>query len=59
MINKASCAQFVQLRTEYCELNKYLHRFEKRDNSTCEYKYEVKTVKHFFFKIIIIIYILI
>jgi ribonuclease HI len=45
--SRATCAQVVQLRTGHCGLNKYLHRFKKRDSPTCECGYGEETVEHF------------
>ena len=47
MVNRASCAQLAQLRTGHCGLNKYLHRFGKRDSPTCGCGHGVETVEHF------------
>jgi ribonuclease HI len=44
--NRTACAQIAQLRTGHCGLNKYLHRFKKRDDPKCECG-RVETVEHF------------
>jgi hypothetical protein len=44
--SRTACAQIAQLRTGHCGLNKYLHRFKKRDDPKCECG-RVETVEHF------------
>jgi hypothetical protein len=44
---RKTCAQLVQLRTEHCGLNKYLHRFGKRYSPYCSCGYAKETMEHF------------
>ena len=40
-------ATLIQLRTEHCRLNQYLHRFKIVDNPNCECGHGIETVEHF------------
>src|SRR5436189_4483795 len=45
--DRSSAAKIAQLRTNHCGLNRYLHRFDIKNTSYCQYEYEKETVEHY------------
>src|SRR5436190_23445777 len=45
--DRNSATKIAQLQTGHCELNRYLHRFDIKNTSYCQYEYEKETIKHY------------
>src|SRR5947207_13673878 len=45
--DRNSTTKIAQLRTNHCELNHYLHRFDIKNTSYCQYEYEKEIIEHY------------
>src|SRR5216110_191148 len=45
--DRNSAAKIAQLRTGHCGLNRYLHRFGKKNTSCCQCEYEKEMMEHY------------
>ena len=44
---RKTATTLAQLRTGHCQLNAYLHRFQKTPSAYCQCQYEKETVSHY------------
>ena len=50
--NKNIIATIIQLKTNHCRLNKYLHNIDTKNNLYCKYNYKKEIIEYYLLKYI-------